>query len=69
MDIPILAWALIGFGFYCHYLLIVIERLRANSEGMSDMISAMAKELKELGSPNVFIIDKDADSEKKETPF
>ena len=67
MDIPILAWALIGFGFYCHYLLITIERLKANSEGMSDMISAMAKELKELGSPNVFIIDKD--DEKKETPF
>ena len=67
MDIPILAWALIGFGFYCHYLLITIARLRVNSEGMSDMISAMAKELKELGSPNVFIIDKDY--EKKETPF
>jgi len=58
MDIPLLAYALIGMGAYCHYLLSKISELKEQRASASEMISAMAKELKELGSPNVFIDSK-----------
>ena len=57
MDIPILVSALIGLGFYCHHLLNRIRDLMDQHESMTDMIMAMAKELKELGSTNVFIAE------------
>jgi len=57
MDIHILAYALIGFGFYTSYLLNRISDLKDQVDSMGDMIGAMAKELKELGSPNVFFED------------
>lgn len=60
MDIHILAYALIGFGVYCHHLLTKIRDLIEQNESMGDMVEAMAKELKELGSPNVFITEKEA---------
>jgi len=54
MDIPLLAYALIGMGVYCHYLLSKISDLKDQQAAAGEMISAMTKELKELGSPNVF---------------
>lgn len=54
MDIPLLAYALVGIGVYCHYLLSKIGDLKDQLASAGEMISAMAKELKELGSPNVF---------------
>ena len=54
MDIPLLAYALIGMGVYCHYLLSKISDLKDQQASAGEMISAMARELKELGSPNVF---------------
>lgn len=55
MDIPILVYALVGMGIYCHYLLNKISALKEQNVSIGEMIMSMAKELKELGSPNVFI--------------
>lgn len=55
MDIPVLAYALVGMGAYSHYLLSKLAALREQNESLGEMISGMARELKELGSPNVFI--------------
>jgi hypothetical protein len=55
MDIPILVYAVIGLGFYAHYLLSKIAFLSDQVESMGDMVRSMARELKELGSPNVYI--------------
>jgi hypothetical protein len=59
MDIPILAYALIGMGLYSHYLLSKIAHLKEQNASMGEMIRSMARELKELGSPNVFIETKE----------
>lgn len=55
MDIPILAYALVGMGVYSHHLLSKLAALQEQNESLGEMISSMARELKELGSPNVFI--------------
>ena len=55
MDIPILVYAIIGMGIYCHHLLSKLAALQEQNESLGDMLSSMARELKELGSPNVFI--------------
>jgi len=55
MDLPILAYALVGMGMYTHYLLSKIAKLKEQNASMGEMIASMAMELKELGSPNVFI--------------
>ena len=60
----ILILALIGLGVYSHLLLATIEMLRDQVWSMANMIKAMARELKALGSPNVYIQDS---SEKEET--
>lgn len=67
MDIPVLSLALIGLGLYVHRLLNKIGFLLDQNESMSDMIFNMARELKELGSPNVYIEEIKEDT--KETPF
>ena len=55
MDIPILVYAIIGMGIYCHHLLSKPAALQEQNESLGEMISSMARELKEIGSPNVFI--------------
>jgi hypothetical protein len=65
MDIPVLVAALMGLGMYSHYLLSKIADLKDQNKSMGDMIRAMAHELKELGSKNVFISE---ETEEAETP-
>jgi hypothetical protein len=55
MDIPILVSALIGLGLYCHHLLNRLRDALDQAESMSEMIISMARELRALGSTNVFI--------------
>ena len=66
MDIPILASALIGLGFYCHHLLNRLRDLLDQCESLNDVCVSMAQELAELGSPNVHFFGKE--TENKETP-
>lgn len=67
MDIPLLAYALIGMGAYCHYLLSKLSGLKDQLDSAGEMIGAMARELKELGSPNVFITDEETTTDKETT--
>jgi hypothetical protein len=47
--------ALIGFGVYTTYLINSKQRLENELDLLNEMIIAMARELKALGSPNVVI--------------
>jgi hypothetical protein len=63
MDIPVLFYALVGMGLYCHYLLNKISHLNEQNASLSEMIASMAEELQKLGSPNVFICNKETSTE------